>query len=63
MKTVSRMKESLTNMLCSCLSGRGLLSVDKHKILAVIAKHGDWVPNCIKELEQECFIPVKDVDS
>ena len=57
------MKESLIIMLCSCLSGTGLLSVDKHKILAVIAKHGDWVPDCVKELEQGCFIPIKDVDS
>ena len=51
------------NMLCSRLSGTGLLSVDKHKLLAVFAKNGDWVPDCIKELEQECFIPIKDMDS
>ena len=37
--------------------------LDKHKIFAVFAKNGDWVPDCVKELEQEIGIPVKDVDS
>ena len=63
-KTLSRMRESLMNMLCSHLFVTGLLSVDKHKVLAVFAKHGDWVPGwVVKELEQECSIPIKDRDS